>query len=560
MNRTVFLLFFFVSLMAKAGGISINQAGYLTDAPKYFFINEPADSFYLHDASDGKLVFKGTIRLKMKNDPASGMDIYKGDFSAFEAPGKYYIALANGKKSPTFEISDTVYNNLFNASLKSYYYQRCGVGLESKYAGEFKYGKCHTKDARFHPLAGEGYKDVTGGWHDAGDYGKYVVNAGVTVGTLLMAYELFPAKFLSDSLNIPESGNRIPDILDEALFEIDWMLKMQREDGAVFTKVTKEKFEDFVMPDKDVEEGRLIYHVSSTATADFAAVLAKASRLIKDYDKDLAKKYLDAATAAWKFLADNPGIIPRGGFKNPEGTVTGEYGDRDDSDERAWAAAELFMSTGDKEYLDYFTLYARKNNFRFKSISWSQLNDLAYFTILANSSKRNIPADIKDKIKAELLAYSDYLTAKSERDGYGVTILPGEYRWGCNSDVLNNALILIVGYEITGDKNFYNLALGQLNYILGANAHQISFVTGIGADYVRHPHHRPTASDGIEEPVPGFLSGGPNQNLQDPVLVKLFDKNTPPAMCYADDTGSWSSNEIAINWNAPLVFVSGYFK
>lgn len=560
MKKFAFILFFFISFLTKAGDFSINQVGFLIDAPKYFFINEPADSFFLHDVLDGMLVFKGAIELKVKNDPATGMDVYKGDFSGFDTPGKYYIVLANGKKSPTFEISDTVYNDLFNASLKSYYFQRCGEDLEGKYAGEYAHGKCHTKDANFHPLTGSGFKDVTGGWHDAGDYGKYVVNAGVTVGTLLMAYEFFPAKFLSDSLNIPESSNGIPDILDETIFEINWMLKMQREDGAVFTKVTKEKFEDFIMPDKDVEAGRLIYQISSTATADFAAILAKASRLISDYNKDLAKKYLNAAISAWQFLSNNPEIIPTGGFKNPVGTVTGEYGDNDDSDERAWAAAELFITTGDKEYLDYFTKYARKNNFHFKSISWSQLNDLAYFTILINSSKRNIPDEITDKIKAELLGYSEYLLAKSNKDGYGVTILPGEYRWGSNSDVLNNALILIIANEITGEKNFYNLALEQLNYILGANAHKISFVTGIGTDYVRNPHHRPSASDGIVEPVPGLLSGGPNQNLQDPVLQKLFNQNTPPALCFVDDTGSWSSNEIAINWNAPLVFVSGYFK
>jgi endoglucanase len=126
--------------------------------------------------------------------------------------------------------------------------------------------------------------------------------------------------------------------------------------------------------------------------------------------------------------------------------------------------------------------------------------------------------------------------------------------------VLNKALLLIYAYEQTDNNSYFQIASMQLNYIMGTNAHNISFITGVGTNSVMHPHHRPSVADGVINPVPGLLAGGPDQYLDDPVLQSHFNSSTPPALCYIDDVGSYASNEIAINWNAPLVFVSGYFN
>lgn len=555
------LLLFFTIINLYASSIYVNKAGYLTHKVKYVYFSNNVDSFFIHEKSCGKVLFKDKVSLWKENDLATGLTLYRGDFSQFNKQGIFYITDNLGNRSSEFEISDTVFYSLYKTSLKSFYYQRCGIDLEPKYANEYSHPKCHLLDGYFHKSCDTaGFKLVTGGWHDAGDYGKYVVNAGITVGTLLMAYEPFPHKFLDDNLNIPESNNNVPDILDEVKYELEWMLKMQDIDGGVFTKVAKEKFEDFVMPQDDLSEGRYIYRKSSAATADFAAVMARAFRVFKNYDKNFSLLCLNAARKAWGFIEKNPVIVPKGGFKNPEGTITGEYGDKNDSDERLWASIELYLSDGNQKYFDYYKNNYNKNENLFSTMDWGDVRSLAHFTFLFNNSKSNAHDDIFNKLSFSLKNYCEHLISKSNLDGFNLTIHPGEYRWGSNSDVLNNAVILILGYELLKKQEYYNAALMQLNYILGTNAHDISFVTKVGDKCVMNPHHRPSGADGIDDPVPGLLAGGPNQYLQDPTLQKNFNSNTPPALCYVDDVGSWSSNETAINWNAPLVFVAGYFN
>ena len=147
------------------------------------------------------------------------------------------------------------------------------------YAGVYYHSSCHPGDGFYHSSTGQsGFKLSTGGWHDAGDYGKYIVNAGITLGTSLLAYESFPSKFNQDDLNIPESGNSIPDLLDEVRYELEWYLKMQNSNGGVYFKLTKQQFESFIMPNND-SGMRYIYQLSSNATGDFVAVMARASRI-----------------------------------------------------------------------------------------------------------------------------------------------------------------------------------------------------------------------------------------------------------------------------------------
>ncbi len=539
--------------------VYINQAGYLPELPKIFYSSSFADSFYVIESSTGNIKYRDELYFSVANDPATDLTLYSGDFSSFQINGNYFIRLSNGDSSLAFTISPIVYDDVYKKSLKGYYFQRCGSALLQPHAGVYYHAACHPGDGFYHSSTGQsGFRLTTGGWHDAGDYGKYVVNSGITVGTLLLAYESFPDKFNQDNLNIPESGNGVPDLLDEVRYELEWLIKMQNENGGVYFKVTKEQFESFIMPQND-SGIRYIHVLSSTATGNFAAMMARAARIYQSIDSTFSFQCLNAAVLAWNFLVANPTIVPPGGFKNPIGTVTGEYGDTNDSDERLWAAAELFETTGLSEYHDYVIANYASGGIISGAMSWNKVKNLALLTYL-NSSQTSASQTIKTQIKNSLISYANTLLSRASTNGFGVTINPGEYYWGCNSDVLNKALLLIYAYEETNNVGYFQTALMQLNYILGTNAHSISFITGIGINSVMHPHHRPSSADGVVNPVPGLLAGGPDQYLDDPVLQSHFNSSTPPALCYIDDVGSYASNEIAINWNAPLVFVSGYFN
>lgn len=539
--------------------VFVNQAGYQTFLPKYFYTNINAASFDIVEESTGTIYYSGQLNLISANDPATGMMIKKGDFSNLTREGNYFVRLNTNDTSFHFLISTSIYNDLLNKSLKAFYFQRCGSQLFYQHAGVYQRNTCHTGDAFYHLSTGQsGFKLSRGGWHDAGDYGKYVVNAGISVATLLMAYELFPDYFNSDSLNIPESGNGIPDILDEVKYEIQWLLTMQSYDGAVYHKLTTEQFGAFVMPSQD-SGMRYIYKKSSTATGNFIAVLARFYRLYKIYDSSFANQCLNAALNAWNWLSNQPTIVPPGGFTNPPGTQTGEYGDNDDRDERLWAASELFESTGQQSYKDYYEFNYNSKGLIYYAMDWQNVQVLAHLTYLF-SKQSSTNSNIKTELLNSLISYSNTLTSRRNSNGFGVSINPGEYYWGSNSLILNNVILLILSYLKTNDNKYLQTAIEQLNYILGANAHNISFVTGIGKKYPMKPHHRPSEADGIVQPIPGLIVGGPNQYLNDPILQQYFNQDTPPALCYIDHLQSWASNEIAINWNAPLVFVSGFFN
>lgn len=290
--------------------VFVNQAGYKTSLQKYFYTNYPATSFEVVEEISGNVFYSGQLTLISSNDPATGMQIRKGDFSNLTREGKYYIRLNTNDTSYHFNISSNVFNDVFQKALKAFYFQRCGSQLFYTHAGIYQRNACHTGDAFYHSSTGQsGFKLSRGGWHDAGDYGKYVVNAGISIATLLLAYELFPEYFSSDSLNIPESGNGIPDILDEVKYEIQWLLTMQASDGSVYHKLTKEQFESFVMPSQD-SGMRYIYQKSSTATGNFIAVLSRFYRLYKNYDSTLANQCLNAAKNAWNWLINQPSIVP----------------------------------------------------------------------------------------------------------------------------------------------------------------------------------------------------------------------------------------------------------
>ena len=552
-------LFAFSPLIIAGTPVAVDQMGYLPKAAKYVFVSQAADSFYIVDAVSGLSRYRGVLSLWASNDPSTGLTVRRGDFSTFQQTGVFRVVTSKNDSSLRFLISDTVYTSVYRKALKGFYFQRCGTALLTPFAGVYYHQQCHAGDGFLHASTGSsGFQYATGGWHDAGDYGKYVVNAGITVGTLLMAYELFPTRFTQDDTSIPESGNGIPDILDEVRYELEWLLKMQRSDGGVYTKLTREQFEGFIMPEND-SGTRYLYEVSSTSTGDFAAVVARAARLYRVFDKAFSDTCLARGRRAWSFLEAHPFIVPVGGFHNPSGTATGEYGDGNDNDERLWAAAELYETTGDSVFHAYYLNYYSAYGLISSAMSWPNVGTLAHLAYLRGTQPGTNPT-VRNQLRQSLISYCQTLVSKRNSSGFHVVLGPSDYYWGSNSGALNASVCLIIGYLENGSQSFYDVAADQLHYVLGVNGLGRSFVTGVGAISTRQPHHRPSASDGVSDPVPGLLAGGPDRNVSDdPVLKALYTSATPPALCYVDSTPSYASNEIAINWNAPLVFVAGYF-
>ncbi len=560
MKRLLLINLFVVGMALAQAKVYVNQCGYLPSLQKMAYTDQVADSFFVVRIPEEEIVFKGKWTIRKNNDPSTGLDLWQADFTAWDIPGRYVVENEQGDRSAEFSLSDTALSEVTLKSLKGLFYQRCGMALDAAYAGSYAHGSGHTTDGLFHSSCDtSGFMNVKGGWHDAGDYGKYVVPAANAAGTLLMLAEWFPDYLSTDGLNIPESGNSTPDLLDETRYELEWMLRMQDpRDGGLFFKVTTKNFVGWVMP-QNSHETRYIYEKSSAATAGFAAVMARSARVFSVYDTAFSQTCRTAAEKAWNYLQAHPSIVPAGGFSNPADTETGEYGDEDDRDERLWAAAELFETTGENQYNQYVQAHYQDTPLFEEQMGWSNEEPMALLTYL-KATQPGVDLSVQATIRSALYGFCDDQVALSGKDGFRVAMEGWEYYWGSNSVLLNKAILLIMGYEEGGNTDYRTVAWHQLNYILGTNGHNMTFVTDVGTRRPHHIHHAPSAADGVDEPVPGLLAGGPNKYLNDPELQSAFTSSTPPAMCYLDVLGSYASNEITIYWNAPLVFVAAYFN
>ncbi|NJO88386.1 MAG: hypothetical protein HC831_05000 [Chloroflexia bacterium] len=269
--------------------IRVNQLGYYPKAVKKAIIVESQAADFEIKTLDGKTVFKGSLS-ESKYWDKSGEYVKIADFTTLTEKGRYFLQV--GKfKSCQFEIKENLYKDAFKSALKNYYYIRASIDLEEKYAGKWNRKAGHPDTlCYFHPSAerGEGAMSSPGGWYDAGDPNKYVVNAGVTVGTLLNFYEMYP-NFVTDNFsNIPESGNELSDLLDEVKYELDWVLTMQAPDGASHFKLTHKGFGGFIMPEEDTVS-RFVVGKSTASTLNLAAMSAQASRLYKDYNNEFSE-------------------------------------------------------------------------------------------------------------------------------------------------------------------------------------------------------------------------------------------------------------------------------
>lgn len=544
--------------MGTVKRILADQLGYRPQDRKWFMTVGRGGAFTVEDER-GHAVYRGEMTRVAAHDEASGAEVWRGDFTPVTAAGRYRIRLeaAGDGESVAPEcpvvIGDDVYRDVHRALLKAFYFFRCGMALTEPHAGPWTHGACHTAQARVY---GENrMRDASGGWHDAGDYGKYTVPGAKAVADLLLAYELNPHAF-GDATGIPESGNGVPDVLDECRYELEFLLRMQDEaTGGAFHKVTTEKFPSLYCRPEDDTEPLVFSPVSATATGSLAAVAAMAARVWRDLDAAFAARCLEAAERAWRWLADHPEVP---GFRNPPEITTGEYGDKCDLDERYWAAAELMRTTGKPVYREAVIRLLERGGFDPCEFGWADVG--GYGTVACLLADPAVTgAELRARLRGTFLARARKLQDLAGRDGFAVALRPEDYIWGSNMVVMNRAMhLLIAAREEGGDPAFREAALEQLHYIFGRNVLGQCYVSGFGTRPLLHPHYRPGCADGIDAPVPGMLSGGPNRNLQDDYAAKHLAGRSPAA-CHADHEDSYSTNEVAIYWNSPAVLVTSFF-
>lgn len=528
--------------------IYVNQTGYFTNGLKQATLAN-ARKWKLINSKD-EIVLEGTA-LQLSDDKNSGDKAARIDFSEITEPGTYRFTDDEGNTSCSFEIKDDIFASLLNDALKMFYYQRCGIALEEKYAGKYTHKACHTNKVSLLKDPSVSF-ECCGGWHDAGDYGRYITAGSVAAAHLLYAFEISPDAF-SETVNIPESGNGVPDILNECRYELEWFLKMQTADGSVYHKCTSMYHTGFVMPEEDNLDF-IVTPVSSLATADFAGACALAARIYKKYDAAFSEKLKAAALKAYEWLLDNPAYF----FTNPSECTTGTYEDPCDTDERLWAAAEIYRLTGKAEALNNIR-GALNVKISTTALGWGDVGGLAALCVLT-APEEIFGSDLTAHFRQNWIDEAERLTALSLENPYGIAFHTFDFGWGSNMGVLLNAIILVFAHKMTQKKAYLDAAICQIDYILGRNAMDTGYVTGYGEHAFRNPHNRPTYADGIDDPIPGYVSGGPNRNPCDEAALKAIRPGTAPMKCYVDDWGSYSTNEITIYWNSPLVFVLAYLN
>jgi Glycosyl hydrolase family 9./N-terminal ig-like domain of cellulase. len=578
--------------------IRFNQLGFLPDGPKRAIVVDAATqplAWGLLDAN-GKEVAAGHTVVFGINE-GSGEHVHQLDFSDVRARGAGFRLVVGDASSRPFAIEPHIFDGLKRNALAYFYHNRSGIPIEAKYVGE-KWarpaghvdeivGCFDKKDARGVQWPGCDYTlDARRGWYDAGDHGKYVVNAGISVWTLLNYYERAqrsrgsaPMPFADGEAAIPENGNGINDLLDEVRWELEFLLGMQAPEGARIKMPSAAGASDFVeidasglahhkvhgeqwtaMPSAPHEDRapRYAHPPSTTATLNLAANAAQCARVWRALDASFAERCLRAAKRAYAAALRHPNLMPFGAF-----TGGGAYGDRDASDEFYWAAAELFVTTGEETYAQALRssphFLAAPTADGAGEISWAQVRTLGTITLLTVPNR--LGEDALARARANLIAAADVYAGEATRQGYALPYASLQYQWGSNSIVLNRAIVLAHAYDLTGKSLYRDRVVDALDYVLGRNPLDRSFVSGHGVRAMRNPHHRFWAHQldpKYPPPPPGALSGGPNStNMADPIAQGLRGKCIAQT-CWQDHVEAYALNEVAINWNAPLVWVAAF--
>ena len=585
----------------RGRAVHANQVGFYVNGAKRAIVTAADERPLAWDLMDGK----GTVLARGKtvvygDDPVAGEHVHLADFSDFDHPGVKLRLRSGCAESQPFDVRPNALGRLKFDALAYFYHNRSGVPIEELYVRGPKLARpaahasevvtCRTgTDSHGNVWPGCDYElDVTGGWYDAGDHGKYVVNGGISVWTLLNVYERNALQggaspFADGRAAIPEAGNGVDDLLDEVRFELEFLLRMQAPEGATarvpvrvfrnhaglaFTaidasgmahhKVADENWTPLPMPPHLDPERRVLYPVSTAATLNLAAVAAQCARIWRAVDEAFADRCLTAAERAWAGAQRNPEVYFIADFSG-----SGTYGDGNVVDEFFWAAAELLATTGEAVYAQALRQSPHFATAPVGEASWPTAAPLGALTLakLPDALPNALTAPEITAFRQRLVALADSFAAERDRSGYHIPFATDRYVWGSNAEILNRAIVLANAYDLTQEARFRGAVIDAMDYLLGRNPLDQSFVSGYGERPMRNPHHRfwaPSFDTGLPGPPPGALSGGPNNSPPADDVAKALYGNCAPQTCWADDARAYSLNEVAINWNAPLVWVATF--
>lgn len=530
----------------ESENIRINQVGFYPSQEKTITLEQdnPCEIVSIYRA--GRKIWEGEA-VRTAVSPWSGKVRRVFDFSEITKPGRYTIKA--GKERMKFTVSENAFDALAEAGLKGFYHQRSGMDLDPAIAGKWARKGGHPDTVVYiHPSAvSEGRPEGTvisspKGWYDAGDYNKYVVNSGYSMGLMAEAALMF---------STPENADRRKAIHDELEYNAEWLYTMQDpSDGGVYHKLTNPEFEGFISP-LECSKPRYVVQKSVTAALDYAGALCTFVELGDSPDPETIAK----AEAAYAWAVSNPTAFyfqERMNRTYDPDVSTGAYGDGSASDEFFWAASCLYRATGKTGYLEDVKKYMPGS---FSVMSWGNVSALGVFEWLRNG-KNGVSADeqeIYERCLQMLLEYCDRSIESAETSCYNSPYgnSPRDFYWGCASTFCDQSVCFLYAYKLTGKAGYLKNAFRNVNYILGQNATGYCYVTGFGSKSPMFPHSRLCHSDGVVEPIPGLLVGGPNPGHNDKAEVTY--RSSYPDESYEDVMPSYASNEIAINWNASLV-------
>ncbi|AYC36733.1 glycoside hydrolase family 9 protein [Streptomyces griseorubiginosus] len=557
--------------------VRVNQVAYLPAGPKNATLVTDATTklpWQLKNASGAVVAHGSTVPRGV--DASSGQNVHSIDFGAYRKKGTGFTLVADGETSRPFDIGTEAYEQLRLDAAKYYYTQRSGIAIRDDLRPGYGRAAGHVnvapnqgdKNVPCQPGVCDYTLDVTGGWYDAGDHGKYVVNGGISTWELLSTYEREllartgePGKLGDGSLAIPESGNKVPDILDEARWELEFLLKMQVPDGKPLAGMAHHKIHDEqwtglpLLPSDDPQK-RELHPPSTAATLNLAAAAAQAARLYRPYDKAFAAKALTAARKAWAAALAHPDLYA----SESDGTGGGTYADNNVTDEFYWAAAELYLTTGEKTFQDHVLASPVHTADIFVPVGY----DWARTAAAARLDLATVPSKLpgRDKVRQSVVKGADRYLATLKAQPYGLPYAPegNLYDWGSNHQILHNGIVIATAYDITGASKYRDGALQGIDYIFGRNALNMSYVTGYGEVNSHNQHARWYAHQldpNMPNPPKGTLAGGPNSGIQDPYAQSKL-QGCVGQFCYIDDIQSWATNEHTINWNSALTRMASF--
>lgn len=474
------------------------------------------------------------------------------DFSGFKTPGTYELRVEGTEiKSGPLKITDYLYWDTLKPIVKSFYFQRCGQEVEERVVKIF-HSACHLKDANFLPsthrvvdVDDDGGLDVLGGWHNGGDYAKYATSTALSAARLMAMHEWNPKPFKYFRLEYPlfEPGyGSTDDLHHEIKAGLDWLMSMQRNDGAIYRKVAGKQWPGKVKPEDD-DQPRYIYGISTQDTANAAAAWAMAARDFKKADLGYSVKSLLAAEKAWGFLESRPEFMVQRSDSDFSGS--GEFlngASRTDTPYRLWAAAELYIATSKLKYHQYFLQHL--NEISLEPFAWTNpaIQGITDYLLYA----RNQDAGTVETLKRSLLRLADNIADGVDEDMYATGLK--KFGASSNQEVAERGAVLMTAYRLSGQERYRAAASRSLSYLFGVNPLGMTYVTGFPGKSTAHPSHRWMETSG--KLLLGYLVDGPNEFATDGKTPKGRG-----ASSYVDDAAAKSVNEPKILNSASLAYL-----